>query len=97
MLASHKLARWVGFLLAPLVLLGLALLSASHGWAAWTFAAVLALLLTSGLAFRWPGHGEPPRLLVVTGFLVGAVAASLAAWSKAIRGERNPIWEPTRR
>ena len=24
-------------------------------------------------------------------------AAALRAWGKALRGERNPIWEPTRR
>jgi hypothetical protein len=38
-----------------------------------------------------------PAPLAMAGFLVAVNVAALAAWSKAFRGERNPIWEPTRR
>ena len=37
-----------------------------------------------------------PRL-GVCGFVVATHLAGLLAWAKALRGERNPIWEPTRR
>jgi hypothetical protein len=48
------------------------------------------------LAIVWPG-GKPPRPLAVFGFALVSVAAGFIAWTKALRGELNPIWEPTRR
>jgi hypothetical protein len=38
-----------------------------------------------------------PYPVAVCGFVVAVNLAALLAWSKALRGERNPIWEPTRR
>ena len=38
-----------------------------------------------------------PLPLAAAGFFVAVNVAALAAWWKALRGERNPIWEPTRR
>lgn len=97
MLISHKLVRWLAFLTAPLAILGLALLAPASGLAAagLTVAAVVGLL---GLvALRWPEGRRPPRVVALAGFLVGTSVAALLAWAKAMRGERNPIWEPTRR
>ena len=36
-------------------------------------------------------------LLAVPGYLVAAVAAAFAAWTKALRHQHNALWEPTRR
>ena len=49
------------------------------------------------LAIFWPGGGRAPRLITRLGFAVATFAAGFLAWTKALRGELNPIWEPTRR
>ncbi len=97
MLWSHKAARWLGFLTAPLALAGLILLAGRSP------AALVLLLLTlgglgvGGAAFLWPADRKIPGLVASAGYLVGSAAAAIMAWAKALRGERNPIWEPTRR
>ncbi|HET7598764.1 MAG TPA: glycosyltransferase [Gemmatimonadales bacterium] len=95
MLASHKLCRWLVPLTLPGAVVGLALLSPASAPAA---AALLAFAVVSALGvfgFAWPG--QPPRALALCAFAVAANLAGLHAWIKALRGERNPIWEPTRR
>jgi hypothetical protein len=49
------------------------------------------------LAFAWPEGKAMPRPVSAMGYMVGAALAAILAWVKALRGERNPIWEPTRR
>jgi hypothetical protein len=97
MLASHKLVRWLVFPAAPLALVGLVLLSLQSV----TAAVLLGLVLLAGgmgvVALRWPDGRPMPKLIAIPGFLVAAHLAGLLAWLKALRGERNPIWEPTRR
>jgi cellulose synthase/poly-beta-1,6-N-acetylglucosamine synthase-like glycosyltransferase len=97
MLASHKLCRWLVFLFAPLLLIGLAMLSLRSPIAALLFLAGLIVLVTGAIALRWPEGRPMPRLMGVCGFVVATHLAGLLAWGKALRGERNPIWEPTRR
>jgi cellulose synthase/poly-beta-1,6-N-acetylglucosamine synthase-like glycosyltransferase len=97
MLWSHKAARWYGFLTAPLGLLGLMLLAPGSVFAQYLLVAALLGLAVGALAFAWPEGRKIPRLLASAGYLVGATVAAILAWGKALRGERNPIWEPTRR
>jgi hypothetical protein len=97
MLASHKLCRWLVFLFAPLAFIGLGLLSLRSATAALLLVAGLLVLVAGLFALRWPEGHRMPRLLAVCGFVVAAHVAGLLAWGKALRGERNPIWEPTRR
>lgn len=97
MLVSHKLIRWLVFLTAPLGVVGLALLSVDHSWARGLAGVGLAAALVGWLAHRWPGQGTPPRPVAIVGFLVGSHVAGFLAWLAALRGDRNPIWEPTRR
>jgi glycosyltransferase involved in cell wall biosynthesis len=97
MLWSHKAMRWLGFLTAPLALLGLALLATRWNWAQYLLAAAGAGLGVGLLAFAWPEGKAMPRPVSVMGYMVGAALAAILAWVKALRGERNPIWEPTRR
>jgi cellulose synthase/poly-beta-1,6-N-acetylglucosamine synthase-like glycosyltransferase len=97
MLLSHKLARW---LVPPLgALAGLALLALGLTWepARWPVAAVVAL--TAGVAaLGWyASPGRLPRLLAVPAYVVWGMVAGVHAWTKALRRELNPIWEPTRR
>jgi cellulose synthase/poly-beta-1,6-N-acetylglucosamine synthase-like glycosyltransferase len=96
-LVSHKLIRWLAFLLAPLTLLGLALLAFEQPWARWILGAVLLGLVGGGLAFLWPADRKVPRPIALLGFAAGSTAAGFIAWTQALSGKLNPIWEPTRR
>lgn len=97
MLWSHKLVRWLVFLVWPLALLGLVLLAWDSALARGVLVLVLAGLGLGLLAWRTPEGRPLPRLVALCGFAVVSHVAGLIAWSKALRGELNPIWEPTRR
>jgi cellulose synthase/poly-beta-1,6-N-acetylglucosamine synthase-like glycosyltransferase len=96
MLISHKLLRWLVFLFAPFALLGLAILAADSQVALGVLVLIGIGVLLGLVAVYWP-WGKPPRALAVFGYLVVSAAAGFLAWTKALRGELNPIWEPTRR
>ena len=96
MLASHKLVRW----LAPW---GLAL--AGAGWLLMAVTLdsvvllgifVLPLLLAVGGWF-WPEGRQAPRIVAAPAYVVSGIVAATDAWHRALRGELNPVWEPTRR
>jgi len=97
MLLSHKLARWMVFLAAPLALIALMLLSLQSRIAAALLVAVLIGILLGTVAMRAPEGKRLPRLVALCGFLLVSHVAGFIAWTKALRGELNPIWEPTRR
>ena len=96
-LLSHKLIRWLVFLAAPGLPIGLALLALADPRAWWALGAVVLGLLIAALAFLWPHHRPVPRPVALLGFVLAAHAAGFMAWTKALRGELNPVWEPTRR
>jgi hypothetical protein len=73
------------------------MLAVDHPWARRALAGVAGVLLLGRVAFVWPEGRKLPKLVAVVGFLVGSQAAGLVAWIKALRGELNPVWEPTRR
>lgn len=95
MLLSHKMFRWLPYLLAPLSLAALAYLASSSG-----IGRVVALLVAVGIglgvfAIRWPRGATPPRVLAVAGYSVAAFSAGFLAWLSVIKGQRRAIWEPT--
>ncbi len=96
-LFSHKLCRWLVPITLPLAGLGLVLLALAYplAWAAVLAVGLLTLLGT--LVMRWSETRVLPSPLATFGFLFSSNLAGLLAWGKALRGERNPIWEPTRR
>lgn len=94
---SHKLIRWLVFLSGPLVPIGLLLLAVDHQWARWVVCGGLIGGVLGAAAFAWPENRKPPRLIALAGFVVASMTAGLVAWFKALRGELNPVWEPTRR
>ncbi|HLG04573.1 MAG TPA: glycosyltransferase family 2 protein [Gemmatimonadales bacterium] len=96
-LLSHKLVRWLVFPLLPLLPLGFLLLAVENRWAGWVLLAALGGTLLGAAAFLWPGQRRPPFLLALPGFLVGSTVAGAVAWARALRGELDPVWEPTRR
>jgi hypothetical protein len=97
MLISHKLARWLVFLAAPPALIGLVLLSFQSRLAAVTLVVALIGILLGAIAMRTPEGKRVPRLVSFCGFVLASHVAGFIAWTKALRGELNPIWEPTRR
>lgn len=96
MLASHKVARWLTpwFALAavaallvgsgPLVRAGLGVL-------------VAAALGVTAIAWTRPDERAVPRLVSMPAFLVAGNLAVVHATLRALRGDENPVWEPTRR
>jgi cellulose synthase/poly-beta-1,6-N-acetylglucosamine synthase-like glycosyltransferase len=96
-LISHKLCRWLVFLTLPLALVGLVILAVSSPLARVGLGLVLAGCLLGVLATRAAERGPVPRLVSALAFVFAANLAGVLAWLKALRGERNPIWEPTRR
>lgn len=97
MLLSHKLFRWLPYLLAPVSLLALAYLAFGSD-AARLLAVAVALGIGAGvLAIRWPRATKPPRVLAVAGYSVAAFSAGFLAWISVLQGQRRAIWEPTPR
>lgn len=96
MLVSHKLLRWLPFLLAPVAVLALVLLAVQYDVATLILAVVgFALLIgTAAIVHRGSISLRPVAL---AGFVVAAVAAGFLAWVDAIQGTRLATWDPTAR
>jgi glycosyltransferase involved in cell wall biosynthesis len=96
MLISHKLLRWVPYLLAPIAYAALGLLALDM-----TGARILLGLATGGLlvgsaAIR-RGRAALPKPVALVGFVVAVFAAGLVAWWDALRQTQLATWEPTPR
>jgi len=99
MLWAHKLIRWLVPWMAVAGTIGL-LLGAVSGawWGSVGLALAVAALLAAVVAWRRPEGGRPlPRILALPAYLMWGLIAGLHAWLNAMRGELNPVWEPTRR
>jgi cellulose synthase/poly-beta-1,6-N-acetylglucosamine synthase-like glycosyltransferase len=96
MLISHKLLRWVPYLLAPISLIALSLLSVQSAIARLLLGIVLAGLLvgTIGVYRRKSSVSAPVAL---AGFVVAVLAAGILAWWDALRQAQMATWEPTPR
>jgi cellulose synthase/poly-beta-1,6-N-acetylglucosamine synthase-like glycosyltransferase len=97
MLFSHKLTRWLVHLTLPLALVGLALLAPESSVAGALLAIAAVVLVVGIFALSSPADRRLPVPVAFAGYVVAVNVAALAAWAKALRGERNPVWEPTRR
>jgi cellulose synthase/poly-beta-1,6-N-acetylglucosamine synthase-like glycosyltransferase len=97
MLVSHKLCRWLFYLLLPAAALGLVLLAARVPVAALLLLAALVALALGIVGMRWPAGRRVPTLFALPGFIVASNVAGMLAWLKVLRGERAVVWEPTRR
>ena len=96
-LFSHKLCRWLGFLFAPLGLVGLGLLAIDS-----EIARVALLVAVAGLAWGWAGlltseKRAPSGLQRLAAFGVATFWAGWIAWVQAFARDRMATWEPTRR
>ncbi len=97
MLWSHKVARWLIFLFLPFAALGALLLVPHWVTLALVILGALGAFAAARTALRWP-EGQPmPRLISLPGFTVLTCAAGFQSWMRALLGEGQAIWEPTRR
>jgi len=97
MLFSHKVCRWLVPWALVVLVLGIAALGITEPWVR---AVALLIFLGGALALAgwfWPEGRRIPRPLAIPAYIAVANLAVLRAWLKAVRGELNPIWEPTRR
>ena len=96
MLISHKLLRWLPYLVLPASILALGLLAAQSSVAAVLLAGVVLVLITGVAAIR---SGSPIRFkpLALAGSVVAVIGAGFLAWVDALHGNRMVTWEPTPR
>lgn len=96
MLLSHKLLRWLPFLLAPVAILALVLLATQSNVAALVLTIVgLGLLVGVGAIIH--GGTIVFKPVALAGFIVAAAVAGFLAWIDAIQGTRMATWDPTSR
>jgi hypothetical protein len=96
-LISHKLCRWVVPLTLPLVFPGLLLLSMEYRAAALVLALGLVALAIGVVGLVWPEERSRPRPVSIAGYVLGANLAAVLGWANAMWGDKDAIWEPTRR
>lgn len=94
MLISHKLFRWVPYLLLPAAILALGVLATQSSVAAILLAIVACGLVGGAAAIRYSIKLKP---LALAGFIVAALSAGFLAWVEALRGTRMVTWDPTPR
>jgi len=96
-LASHKLARWLVYLGVPFAVAGIAWLALTSRVALVLLLAMIVGIAAGLIAMRWPAGRRVPLLFAIAGFALASTLGGINAWLLAIRGERKPMWEPTRR
>ncbi len=97
MLFSHKLCRWLVPWGLALAAVALAALSVNEVGARFVVAGIVVAAGLAGLGWAWPQTRNPPRFLAIPAYAALGNLAALHAWLRALAGEGNPIWEPTRR
>jgi hypothetical protein len=96
MLISHKLLRWLPYLLAPIACAALCLIAVES-----VDARVLLGILSAGLLAGIVGiqnrDSMPAKPIALAGFIVAVFSAGFLAWCAAIRRTQMATWEPTPR
>lgn len=98
MLLSHKLCRWLVYLLAPVAVLGLALVADDWWPARIALAAVAGALLLAFVGLRWQTTDRRLAVPVSLGaYAVLGATAGAAGWRRFLLGRHATTWTPTRR
>lgn len=97
LLFSHKLCRWLAPWGVVALVAGVAVLAVMQPWARWALAAQGILVGLGVTGWLWRERRDPPKLVSLAAYVIAGVLATLHAWINALRGELNPMWEPTRR
>jgi cellulose synthase/poly-beta-1,6-N-acetylglucosamine synthase-like glycosyltransferase len=97
LLFSHKFCRWLMPWAVVVSAAAFAVLAPGEWWARDGLAIGAALGVLGGAAWLWPERRPMPALLAGSAYVVWGAVAAIDAWLRALRGELNPVWEPTRR
>jgi cellulose synthase/poly-beta-1,6-N-acetylglucosamine synthase-like glycosyltransferase len=97
MLFSHKLCRWLYYLALPLWFLAAILLSMARPAFVYLLVGALALFAVGAVAVIQSERSKVPRALTIPGYILASNLAGVLAWWKYLAGERQSIWDPTRR
>jgi glycosyltransferase involved in cell wall biosynthesis len=96
MLISHKLLRWLPYLLTPFAYAALCALAVES-----VTARVLLAIASAGLLAGFIGiqrrNSSLPKPLNLAGFVVAVFSAGFLAWWAALRQTQMATWEPTPR
>jgi glycosyltransferase involved in cell wall biosynthesis len=96
MLISHKLLRWLPYLLAPIAYVALCVVAVES-----VSARVLLGILSAGLLVGIGGirhrTSVPAKPVALAGFVVAVFSAGFLAWWEALRRTQMATWEPTPR
>jgi cellulose synthase/poly-beta-1,6-N-acetylglucosamine synthase-like glycosyltransferase len=96
MLISHKLLRWVPYLLAPVSLVALGVLALQSVIARALLAVVIGGLLVGAVGV-YDRRSTASAPVALAGFVVAVFSAGLLAWWEAFAQTPMATWEPTPR
>jgi cellulose synthase/poly-beta-1,6-N-acetylglucosamine synthase-like glycosyltransferase len=97
MLFSHKVCRWLAPWTALLGLVGLIALAPTYRLPLVAVIGVALVIAIAVIGWSWPEGKPMPRAISIPTFLLVGNLAVIDATIRAMRGELNAVWEPTRR
>lgn len=97
MLLSHKLCRWLVYVMLPVSLVALSIAASSSRTAAALLGALLLGVAVGAVGMLWPEGRRAPYPVALAGFVLASNLAGLMAWRRAMGHQRSATWEPTRR
>jgi hypothetical protein len=96
-LVSHKVCRWALPWAALAALAALAVLAPVHPLALAALGAGVVLLALAALGWVLADRPRVPRPFSIPAYLVAGNLAAAHALLRALHGDRDALWEPTRR
>lgn len=97
MLFSHKLCRWLVPWAAVTALAAIAVLALHESWARWLLGGLVVVAAGAALGATGKRAARASAAAALLTFFFAGNLAVLHAWLRALTGERDPSWEPTRR
>jgi cellulose synthase/poly-beta-1,6-N-acetylglucosamine synthase-like glycosyltransferase len=96
-LFSHKSCRWLLPWAGIAAWIASGVTASRHLWSMVLFLAGALILLLAALGWWRARRGKPKSILTQIAFVVAGNLAAAHALLRMLRGDRLPIWEPTRR
>jgi cellulose synthase/poly-beta-1,6-N-acetylglucosamine synthase-like glycosyltransferase len=96
MLISHKLFRWLPYLLSPVAIIALAVLAA-HSTTARILTALLVIGIVVGTVGARTRDASPSKPIALAGFVLASLVAGFLAWWELFRRAQMATWDPTPR
>ncbi len=96
-LFSHKICRWLLPWAGLAAWLASGVLATQHLWALALFLAGALVFVLAGVGWWMARRGRSESRLTTLAFVVAGNLAAAHAFLRVLKGDRLPIWEPTRR